>query len=87
MVGIAAKMYEARRTLKFLLPDQFHARCQHWQEIIKKVSAGKELSDLEAVIDMLRVIQPDGMAQLWLLAAYVEMIEPSTEGVPIESHQ
>lgn len=77
-IGIAAKMYDARSTLKRLCPDKFYDRCKEWQEVILKVSVGKGISELEAVIDMLQTLkESSGMSVLWVLAAYVEMVEPS----------
>ena len=76
-VRLAAKMYDARRVLKSLYPDNFSKRCQEWQDVIKKVSEGKGVSELDAVIDILGKLKDSGIAQMWVLASYVELMEPS----------
>lgn len=47
---------------------------------VRKVMAGKKMTELEALVDMLKVLNGKEMAQMWLLAAVVEMLEPSTGG-------
>lgn len=76
-VHIAEQMYSARRSLKSLFPDVFAARVAEWQDVVRKVMAGKKMTELEALLDMLKVLEGKEMAQLWLLAAVVEMVEPS----------
>lgn len=79
-VGVAAKMYDARRTLKSLCPEKYFERCREWQDVIKKIAADNNWSELETVIDILgRLKHESGMSVLWVLAAYVEMVEPSGE--------
>lgn len=75
-IQIAAKLYEARDNLKTLFPDDFKTKCQEWQEVIRKVAAGKQMTDIKAMIDIMQHLEGKEIAQMWVMAAYVEMIEP-----------
>lgn len=76
-VHIAEKMYSARRSLKSLFPNVFVTTVQRWQSAVRKVMAGKNMTELEAMLDMLKALEGKEVAQMWLLAAVVEMVEPS----------
>lgn len=76
-VDIASKLYSARRSLRSLCPDVFADRCKEWQNVIKKVSETKGLTDIEAMIDIMTKLEGKEVAQMWVMAAYVEMVEPT----------
>lgn len=76
-VDIVSKLYSARRSLRSLCPDVFADRCREWQEVIRKVAAEKGLYELSALIDILTILEGKEVAQMWAMAAYVEMVEPS----------
>jgi hypothetical protein len=76
-VDIASKLYSARRSLRSLCPDVFAERCKEWQEAIKKVAESKGLSEIQAMIDIMTRLEGKEVAQMWVMAAYVEMVEPS----------
>ena len=76
-VGIASKLYSARSSLRSLWPDIFAERCKKWQGVIEKVSVAKGLSDIQAMIDIMNNLDGKEIAQMWVMAAYVEMVEPS----------
>lgn len=76
-VNIASKLYSARRSLRSLFPDVFAERCKGWQGVIKKVSEDKGLSEIQAMIDIMTRLEGKEVAQMWVMAAYVEMVEPS----------
>lgn len=78
IVGIAEKMYSARRSLRSLLPEKFTETCEKWQVAVQMVMREKDMSEIAAMIEMLRILKEKPVAQLWLLAAVVEMLEPST---------
>jgi hypothetical protein len=78
-VNIASKLYSARSSLRSLFPDVFAERCKEWQDVIKKVAAGKGLSEIQAMIDIMTKLEGKEVAQMWVMAAYVEMVEPSHE--------
>lgn len=76
-IQMAAMMYDARDSLKSLFPSKFEPRCKEWQEVIKKVADNKKLNHLEATIDIMQTLMDKAVAQMWVMAAYVEMVEPS----------
>ena len=79
-IEIVATLYKARKAVRSLYPDSYADHCMDWQDTIKKVAAGLQISELEAVIDILaKLADESGSAftQMWVMAAYVEMVEPS----------
>lgn len=76
-VKIASELYSARRSLKVLYPDVFADRCKDWQETIKQVAVINKSSEMEAMIDILQKLVGKEIIQIWVMAAYVEMVEPS----------
>jgi len=76
-VEIMSKLYSARKSLRSLCPSIFADRCKEWQDVIKKVAADKGLSDIKAMIDILTRLEGKEVTQMWVMAAYVEMVEPS----------
>ena len=76
-VHIAEQMYSARRSLKTIFPKASDSTVQRWQAAVRKVMDGKKMTELEAMLDMLKMIEGKEVAQMWLLAAVVEMVEPS----------
>lgn len=78
-VKIAAQMYEARDTLKRLVGDKFRERIEPWQAVIREHAKKTGKDELHVVMDLMQDMQKQGVTngQLGLLAAYVEMVEPS----------
>ncbi len=79
-IEIVATLYKARKIVRYLYPDSYVDHCRNWQETIKKVAAGLQISELEAVVDILaKSADESGSAYtaIWVMAAYVEMVEPS----------
>lgn len=79
-VNIAAKLYEARRVLRRLMPDEYAERIKTWMEMVATRTAGGDY--LRTGMTMMQALQDrqgDGMAQLYLLAAVVELIEPDEQ--------
>ena len=74
---MAAKLYDARDSLKRLFPDDFKTKCSEWQEVIRKVAAGKQITDIKAMIDIMQHLEGKEVAQMWVMAAYVEMTDPA----------
>lgn len=77
LVSISHKFYSARSSLRALCGDVYDARCKEWQTVIKQVSAAKGLSDIQAVIDIMTNLEGKEVVQMWVMASYVEMVEPS----------
>lgn len=75
-VQMAAKMYDARDSLKSLFPDIFPERVAKIQAGIKKAMALTGKNELETMIDLMTA-QSNAVAQMWIMAATTEMIEPS----------
>lgn len=80
-IGITAKLYRARNAAKFLLGEAFLAEMAKWRDGIEKVAAARKVSHLQATILLSKQAGEDGngVVQLLILAAYVEMTEPSVE--------
>lgn len=77
LVSVASKLYSARSSLKTLFADTFETRCQEWQEVIRKVMEANSFTELEAMLDILQNLDGKEIAQMWVMAATVEMLEPS----------
>lgn len=76
-VNIASKLYSARRSLRSLFPDVFAERCKEWQRAINKVAEDRSITDIQAMIHIMTNLEGKEVAQMWVMAAYVEMVEPS----------
>ncbi len=77
LVGIANKFYSARSTLKTLYPVEFDKRCIEWQKALKTAAERKDISELDEVINIMKARSINSVSVMWLMAAYVEMVEPS----------
>ena len=82
LIGIMAKCYAARRGAKSLLGDKFATEMAEFQGYIRQRMARDKSTDLSATMSLLAELQakaPDsGVTQMYVLAAFVEMVEPST---------
>jgi hypothetical protein len=80
-VKIAAKLYAARDAMRGFWRESYKAKMQENQGFIRAGMAKYKCDELAAKMKMVGVLQmkyPDsGMTQALLLAACVEMIEPS----------
>ena len=74
-IGMASKMYECRDSARFLLGDKFPDRMKEWGEAIKSVAKAKGCTEIEALNAVGK--QTEGFPTICLIAAYVEMVEPS----------
>ena len=86
-VLIAARMYECRDTAKFLAGPHFDKRVQLWMKSVRDAMVRFQCRELEAVSRLCKAIEAEGgrieaATILWLTAAAVEMIEPSTAATP-----
>lgn len=80
-INLTAKLYGARKAVKFLLGDKYPEEMATWRLAIEKVAAARKVKDLQATILLSQEASKDGdgMLPLMVLAAYVEMTEPSIE--------
>lgn len=76
LLNDAAKLYEIRDTVKRFMREDYLSKMQEWSKTIKDVTRLKGCDELEAVHALSKHCD-DGMTKLFLLAAYVEMVEPS----------
>lgn len=82
LVKIAARLYECRDTAKQLLGDKYLERMKLYGEWIRKVSESRKIDDLAAAKEIINTIgTEDGMVVMHIIAAAVELIEPSTEAI------
>ncbi len=75
-IKIVNELYSVRKSLHSLCPDIYFDRCKEWQEIIKGVAEEKGLDEIEAMIGIMKSLEGEAVAQMWVMAAYVELIEP-----------
>lgn len=73
---MVAMLCDARDTLKALYPDTFCEKVAEIQGMIKSAMTMTGREELATAIDMAKVADSSVM-QMWILAAVVEMLEPS----------
>lgn len=78
-IAMTAKLYETRKAVKFLLGDKYPAKMAEWRHAIEQVAAARQVSDTKATILLCNQASKDGSSTVVavILAAYVEMTEPS----------
>lgn len=81
-IRIAAKMYEARDTLRKLWGAEYAAKLKPMMEIVEAVADDRGISALQASIDMAKEIDAEGKMDagtMWqLMVAAVELTEPTS---------
>ena len=77
-IRLASDLYEARRAARFLLRESYAETLKPYRDLIGRVMTEKKLSVLQAALDVGKRIPPaDGIPLMCVMAAAVEMIEPS----------
>lgn len=76
-VAIAAQMYECRSTARRLLGDKFHARMAEYSDVVRAVAQRDKCNEIVAGATVIKEAGLTGMDSLLLMAAVVEMTEPS----------
>lgn len=76
-VALAAKMYECRATARRLLGEKFQARMAEYADVIRAVEARDNCNSIVAGATVIESASLQGMDALLLMAAVVEMTEPS----------
>lgn len=76
-VAMAAKMYQCRTTAQRLLGDKFRQRMQDYASVVRAVAKRDNCNDIVAGATVIKEAGLQGMDSLLLMAAVVEMIEPS----------
>lgn len=78
LVQIAAKLYECRDTAKFLLGEKYGERMAIYGEWIHKRATHRNVDALVATQEIIKEVgNDDGHFAIQMLAAAVELIEPS----------
>lgn len=73
-IGMAAKLYDARRCIRSLAGDSYKASVEPWITLVRKVMAAEKKQPLQACIVLGKGVE-DVAALLWLFAATVEVVE------------
>jgi hypothetical protein len=76
-VAMAAKMYECRATARRLLGDKYHQRMDEYARVVRAVAKRDNCNDIVAGATVIKEAGLQGMDSLLLMAAVVEMTEPS----------
>lgn len=76
-VQMAAKLYECRDHAKNLLGDKYHERMRDWGEVVTSFATQEKCDTMAAGIYIARMV--DGMDAMMILAATVELVEPSND--------
>lgn len=79
-VGIAAKLYEARTTLRRLLGDAYDAKVEPYRAEVRRCVEKTRLPPLQAFLWLQRQLEKrggwvDGMASLYWFAAVADVAE------------
>jgi hypothetical protein len=77
LIQMTAKLYDARDTLKRLCPDKFASNISEWQVAIRDIMVRHGWTGIETMIAMMKGAKDEPWRQMWIMAAYVEMVEPS----------
>lgn len=76
-VKTAAQMYECRDAARRLLGDKYHARMDERARVIRAVAKRDNCNDIVAGATIIKDAGLHGIDVLLLMAAVVEMTEPS----------
>ena len=76
-VALAAQMYECRATARRLLGEKFQTRMAEYADVIRAVEARDNCNSIVAGATVIKSAGLQGMDALLLMAAVVEMTEPS----------
>jgi len=76
-VAIAAKMYECRATARRILGDKYHQHMNERALVVRAVAKRDNCDDIVAGATVIKESGLQGMDALLLMAAVVEITEPS----------
>jgi hypothetical protein len=74
-IKVAAKLYECRDTARSLLGAHYAGDMAKWGKLIAALSKKRECTELAAAQELAN--EAGGMGAVFILAAYVELSEPS----------
>gem|GEM_PF-2833256 len=73
-------MYECRATARRLLGERFKPRMREWGKIVQAVAKRDNCNEIVAGATVIKEAKLFGMDSLMLMAAVVELVEPSNAG-------
>lgn len=76
-VALAAQMYECRTTARRLLGERFGPKMRELADVVRAVAKRDGCNDIVAGATIIKEARLLGMDSLMLMAAVVEMTEPS----------
>ena len=80
-VAIAAKMYECRDAARTILGRRFKPKMDDLAQVVRAVAKRDNCNDIVAGATVIKEARLEGMESLMLMAAVVEMVEPSNAKV------
>ena len=83
-IQVAAKLYECRDAARSLLGAHYRRDMELWSIAIKGVAASDKCSEIMAAHKM--AAEAGGFGAIVVLAAYVEMTEPTAEQSSAVAH-
>jgi len=86
-VDIAHRLYQCRKTAKNLLGDQYTERIAEYQAVIRNWMPHHDNDVLKATLFLAEKITDHVYGTIFLMAAAVEMLEPSESKAPSESKE
>jgi len=81
-IKMAAKLYEMRDTAKRFFGPEYLDKLKPYSDLLKKVMEANKEDELKAAMRLVQIesFADNGMAQLMVFAAAVELVEPSGAG-------
>ncbi len=76
-IALAARLYECRATARRLLGEKYHGRMDEYAIVVRSVAKRDNCNDIVAGATVIKEAQLHGIDALLLMAAVVEMTEPS----------
>lgn len=79
-IGIAAQMYKCREAARILLGNKYQAHMNECARVVRAVAKRDNCNNIVAGATMIKENGLHGMDALLLMAAVVEMTEPTKDG-------
>jgi hypothetical protein len=80
VVKVAAQMYGCRRTLKSLFGAEYEKHVDPYGKVIRRVAAARGIEIISAALAMaqeMKAVDSDPIITICLMAAAVDIVEPS----------
>jgi hypothetical protein len=76
-IKIAAKLYKCRDTAKWFWGVRYREKIEEGQQLIRAAMKRYQTDEMKAAIELGQHLEGNGMAIMIIMAALVEMLEPS----------